>query len=202
MHNMDEVVRQAMAKWPNVPHCCGWLRLDARGAWRMRDERAQQLELPGDRIAHPALLDFINRNYTHDDQGRWYFQNGPQRVFVDLELTPFIAHTQAAPAADGLTLVLHTGEVLPAIDGAALDENGRLYVRREGQCCAVDDRDMAQLLPALKVAGYRDDDALMRWIEGDHEQTVTLDIAGTSLALQPIDSQQVAQQFGFVARPR
>ena len=27
---MDDIVRQAMAKWPNVPDCFGWLALDAR----------------------------------------------------------------------------------------------------------------------------------------------------------------------------
>ena len=37
--SMDDIVKQAMAKWPNVPHCYGWLALDARGDWRMRDER-------------------------------------------------------------------------------------------------------------------------------------------------------------------
>ena len=30
---MDDIVKQAMAKWPNVPHCYGWLGLDARGNW-------------------------------------------------------------------------------------------------------------------------------------------------------------------------
>ncbi|MCA1325265.1 DUF2946 family protein [Herbaspirillum sp. alder98] len=199
---MDEVVRQAMAKWPNVPHCFGWLRLDARGAWRMRDERTQQLELAGERIAHPALLDFINRNYAHDEEGRWYFQNGPQRVFVDLELTPFIAHTQAAPVAGELALVLHTGDALRDIDSAALDQHGRLYLCRAQQVCAVDDRDMAQLLPAMKIGGRRDDEALMRWIEGDHREPVTLELAGASIAIQAIDSSRVAQHFGFVARPR
>ena len=34
---MDELVQQAMAKWPNVPHCYGWLGLDARGRWYLRD---------------------------------------------------------------------------------------------------------------------------------------------------------------------
>ena len=29
---MDDIVKQAMAKWPNVPHCYGWLALDARGS--------------------------------------------------------------------------------------------------------------------------------------------------------------------------
>lgn len=199
---MDEVVRQAMAKWPNVPHCFGWLRLDARGAWRMRDERAQQLGLPGERIAHPALLEFINRNYAHDDQGRWYFQNGPQRVFVDLELTPFIAHTQPTSRPDELALVLHTGESAPHWERAALDQDGRLYLSHQRRVCALDDRDMAQLLPALKVAGRRDDEALMRWMQGDHRQGVTLELAGASLAIHAIDAQQVARHFGFVALPR
>ena len=31
---MDEIVKQAMAKWPNVPHCYGWLGLDAVRAAR------------------------------------------------------------------------------------------------------------------------------------------------------------------------
>ena len=32
-----------MAKWPNVPHCYGWLGLDARGHWFMLDDRTQAL---------------------------------------------------------------------------------------------------------------------------------------------------------------
>ena len=38
---MDDIVKQALAKWPNVPDCYGWLGLDARGLWYMRDDRAQ-----------------------------------------------------------------------------------------------------------------------------------------------------------------
>ena len=38
---MDDIVKQAMAKWPQVPDCYGWLGLDARGNWYLRDERAQ-----------------------------------------------------------------------------------------------------------------------------------------------------------------
>src|SRR5690348_9643954 len=61
---MDDIVKQAMAKWPNVPHCYGWLALDARGAWRMRDEAAQRAQAPGDRLGNAALVGFINRNYA------------------------------------------------------------------------------------------------------------------------------------------
>ena len=95
---MDDLVRQAMAKWPNVPDCFGWLALDARGQWWMRDDRTQaqgafQSGVPGARgsvLRHDKLIDFIQRNYEADAQGRWYFQNGPQRVFVELESTPLV----------------------------------------------------------------------------------------------------------------
>ena len=103
---MDDIVKQAMAKWPNVPDCYGWLALDARGAWRMRDERAQHLNLPGDKVQQAALLAFINRNYGADERGCWFFQNGPQRVFVNLEATPFIARTDPV---NGLTVQAGAG---------------------------------------------------------------------------------------------
>ncbi|KAF1038510.1 MAG: hypothetical protein GAK35_03804 [Herbaspirillum frisingense] len=198
---MDEIVRQAMAKWPNVPHCFGWLRLDARGGWRMRDERAQHLDLPGERIAHPALLAFIERNYAHDDQGRWYFQNGPQRVYVDLELTPYIARTR--PAADGqVQLVFHTGEDAGQVDAAWLDENGRLYIQAGEKTGGVDDRDMSQLLPALQADGRADDEALLRWMEGEDGIAVHFVQGERSVAVQRLRSEELAQRFGFIALPR
>ena len=39
---MDDLVRAALMKWPDVPACRGWLGLDARGDWYLRDERAQR----------------------------------------------------------------------------------------------------------------------------------------------------------------
>ena len=95
---MDDIVKQAMLKWPNVPHCYGWLGLDARGNWYMRDDGAQAQGgftsgapgAKGSRLEHAKLIDFIQRNYACDDAGMWYFQNGPQRVFVELDITPWI----------------------------------------------------------------------------------------------------------------
>jgi hypothetical protein len=87
---MDDIVRRALEKWPDVPACTGWLLLDRRGGWRMRDETAQQAGDQGALITHAALLGFIHRNYAADDLGQWYFQNGPQRVFVELAYTPWI----------------------------------------------------------------------------------------------------------------
>ena len=72
---MDASVIKAMARWPDVPAVYGWLSLDRRGRWCLR----------GEAVTHRGAVQFINRNYDHTSDGRWYFQNGPQRVFVDLE---------------------------------------------------------------------------------------------------------------------
>ncbi len=89
---MDAIVEQAMRKWPNVPHCYGWLGLDQRGQWWLRDLAAQAAgdfaHSKGSRLEHTQLIGFIERNYAADAQGCWFFQNGPQRVFVELENTP------------------------------------------------------------------------------------------------------------------
>ena len=195
---MDDVVRQAMAKWPNVPHCFGWLKLDARGHWRMRDERAQQLNLPGDRIAHPALLGFINRNYTHDEQGRWYFQNGPQRVYVDLELTPHIVRTD--PVAGFIT---QTGDTLQAISGAWLTREGQVVLASDAVVAALDDRDAAAVLATLTVAGRpASDDEIMEWLDGSDAAALVFSHGGNLLHLQRASNAELAERFGFVAQPR
>ncbi len=127
---MDDLVRQAMAKWPHVPDCYGWLGLDSRGQWHMRDDRVQALGhfqsgVPGAKgsvLRHEKLMEFIARNYEADAQGRWYFQNGPQRVYVELESTPLIWRV----AHDG-TVTAHTGEC-GEVRGCLMDEEGRLYL--------------------------------------------------------------------------
>jgi len=125
---MDDIVKAALLKWPHVPHCYGWLALDARGHWYLRDERVQAAgpfpQLKGSRITHEKLLAFIHRNYAHDDGGDWFFQNGPQRVYVELEAAP---HVWRVEAAAGWPVTSHTGE--PAqVRSSWLDECGRLFL--------------------------------------------------------------------------
>ncbi|WP_395824489.1 DUF2946 family protein [Collimonas sp.] len=196
---MDHIVEQAMRKWPNAPHCCGWLRLDARGAWRMRDEQTQRLHLPGDKIMHAGLVGFINRNYNVDEQGCWYFQNGPQRVYVDLELTPYIAHTDPA-----LGYVLQTGEAMTAIDAVMLTDDGRLLLIAPGKVAAIDDRDLVQALTALrldeKLAG---DDALLAWMENPSDQgSLTWQAAEIAIPVSHIATTDIETRFSFVPTPR
>jgi Protein of unknown function (DUF2946) len=127
---MDEIVKQALRKWPNVPHCYGWLALDARGDWYMRDERIQRAgpfpAVKGSRIEHEKLREFIERNYAADDLGQWFFQNGPQRVYVELEAAPWVWRLGPAAASSGLSITSHTGRDAK-FEAAWLDDRGRLF---------------------------------------------------------------------------
>jgi hypothetical protein len=196
---MDDIVKQALAKWPNVPYCYGWLGLDARGNWRMRDERAQHLNLPGDKLNHAALVAFIVRNYAADERGCWYFQNGPQRVYVQLEATPYIVRTD--PAAGWL---LHTGPTLGDIDEAVLTESGGLILRSGDVVAQLDDRDFAHVLPQLQMNGEAvDDEALLTWLEGAELPPAALTLAdrGRQIAVQRMTTDQLATYFRYVSVP-
>lgn len=127
---MDDIVKQALAKWPDVPDCYGWLGLDARGNWFMRDEKTQALGpfregglARGAQLQHAKLMEFIGRNYEVDPGGCWFFQNGPQRVYVELEATPLIWRI-------GADFAIHDHIGRPALmQQCLLDESGRLYLQ-------------------------------------------------------------------------
>jgi hypothetical protein len=122
---MDAIVEAALRKWPNVPHCHGWLALDARGNWYMRDDRVRAAgpfpQVKGSRIGHEKLLAFIGRNFGCDAQGDWFFQNGPQRVYVELEAAPWVWRLH------GEAVHTHTG-LAARVRSAWLDETGRLFL--------------------------------------------------------------------------
>jgi hypothetical protein len=193
---MDDIVKQAMAKWPNVPHCYGWLALDARGTWRMRDEAAQRADAPGDKLSNAALVGFINRNYLRDERGCWYFQNGPQRVYINLEATPFIARTDPAQG-----LVLHTGQPMAAPDQAFMLDTGGIVVRAGTLLAQLDDRDVAQLLTAMELDGKPvADEALMAWLDNGAGR-LSLRWQGQEIALERVEASALPQRFGFIQRP-
>ena len=123
---MDEIVARSMAKWPDVPDVYGWLALDRRGNWLLR----------GEKIGNQALRDFIGRNYQADARGCWFFQNGPQRVFVTLAYTPLVVRYE------GEAMVDHRGR--PFRPGQAFrDEEGSVLIAGEGAVGLLDDRDLA-----------------------------------------------------------
>lgn len=152
---MDKIVEAALRKWPNVPHCYGWLALDARGDWYLRDAAAQAAgpfpRIKGSRIEHRGLREFIERNYEADARGCWYFQNGPQRVYVELEAAPWVWRlTPGAPCG----LSTHTGQ--PAVCRTAwLDENGRLFLQGEAGFGLVHSLDMELAASAVEAGTWQ-----------------------------------------------
>jgi hypothetical protein len=182
-----------MAKWPNVPAVYGWLNLDRRGNWLIK----------GDRIANRGVTDFIGRNYAADESGRWHFQNGPQRVFVTLEYTPFIVTTAGNPAA----LATHTGFPIERVSGSWVDESGSLVLRWPGGIGVVNDRDLAAVSGLFadvhgKPVG---DAALAKAFDPQtrrHATGVYFDYAGNRVPIGRIQAGEVAQKFGFDPTPR
>ena len=210
---MDDIVAQAMAKWPNVPAAWGWLRLDRRGHWRLVDRNAPGFSEAGGgegtRLEHAAFADAICRNYQPDEQGRWYFQNGPQRVFVDLELAPLVFRTFDATrrgavsdgsddpggpddpngpdgpdAVAGIALVAHTGVPAAQVRDAMIDAHGNVFVDTDIGPGVVHDADLA----ALPLAEAADGTMRLRLATGDVALVST--------------SQDPAERYGFDRRPR
>lgn len=174
---MDEIVKQAMAKWPHVPHCYGWLGLDARGDWYLRDAATQAAgpfaQAKGERIEHDKLRAFITRNYSVDARGCWFFQNGPQRVYVELEMSPVVWRLDAQRQVQA-----PNGEVVQATH-CLTDEAGHVYLLAswQGQ-------------PVLGLVHSLDVPAVAQALE-----------QGT-WPLESVTAQVLAQRYPFVRSPQ
>lgn len=142
---MDPSVKDAIARWPDVPAVFGWLSLDPRGRWRLHPQGQAAQGGAGESITNPQILGFINRNYEHDDTGRWFFQNGPQRVFLRLDAAPYVLRLDD----DGRSLRTHTDMPVATVTGWWLDDAGQLYAMTDRGPGIVLDRDLAALMERL-----------------------------------------------------
>jgi hypothetical protein len=167
----DEAVVRAMEKWPDVPECFGWLSLTRRGAWHIK----------GDLIEHARAVEFLGRHYRGDDQGRWFVQNGPQRVFIALDYTPWVFRFDAHSGFSS-----HTGIPCNDISDAFEDDEGNVLLTCGLGVGLVDDRDLA---------------ALSDHLEYDAEGRGGLHWNNGVLPLRSITRELVARTFGFVADP-
>lgn len=171
---MDDIVKQALQKWPNVPDCRGWLGLDMRGNWWLRDAATQLAgsfpQSRGSLVEHAKLIGFIGRNYESDAQGQWFFQNGPQRVYVELENTPMVWRVDG----NG-TVTSHTQQLAQQVQSCCMDEQGHFYLCVDGVLGIVHSQDMVHV--------------------------VTLVESGTWVP-QDVQWQQLPHQFGFVRSPQ
>jgi hypothetical protein len=190
---MDDIVARAMQKWPNVPDVYGWLRLDRRGNWLVKGRAAAADGTPTfERIGNAAVIEFIGRNYTRDARGRWYFQNGPQRVFVRPDYLPLVYRLE-----DGL--VAHTGARAGPPRAAWLDEAGAMILETDAGPGLLSDRD----LPAVAEAFT---DALGRRVEDDPlalaaRGRLRVTLATTTLAVGTLRAAEAPARFGFDPAP-
>jgi hypothetical protein len=202
---MDEQVLRSLIKWPNVPHCFGWLALDRRGQWRMRDEYAQANQLPGNVIQHLALNEFISRNYAKDSLGRYFFQNGPQRVFITLDVTPWIA--RIIPSESGPQLSTQCGTNIKP-HGALSDEKGNIYITGLIPQALSDqvDATIFTQIESLSVALLHDHDLDLFSDQSQVEEDAcsfrgSWRWDGKDLPIEPIHSAELAERFHFIKVP-
>ena len=187
---MDEIVIRGMLKWPNVPAVYGWLSLDRRGNWMIRNVSGRF-----ERIANPAVNEFIGRNYAADAEGRWFFQNGPQRVFVSLDYTPWVYRLDDA----GEGLLAHTGAAPRTLEAVFVDDAGALLLMAETGIGVLLDRDLPAFIERLADPLGRPAERLLEDVAGGQEARAVL--RGASVRLAPIRGAEVPRTFGFVQRP-
>lgn len=191
---MEDWVHRALQRWPNVPALYGWLALDRRGRWLIR----------GEPISRPQIVDTIARNYAADEHGRWYFQNGPQRGYMQLAYAPLVLWA----SADGHTLRTHTGLEVRAPSAVYLDEEGALLIVSEHGPGVLADQDLdwalARLQDAVQAATPVSEDALYTALALPSGATtaLSLQLGAQSLPLRRLDAAAMPAALGFVRDPQ
>lgn len=191
---MDASVLKAMQAWPDVPDVFGWLRLDGRGSWHLRNGR----------ITNPALIQFIGRNYVRLNNGGYAFQNGPQRVHVELESTPFVVRLRGG---NDFGLEDQIGRPWNVVSQVWISQQGDMILERsDGETNEVGrmhDHDLMALVSHFRGAGQPLTDEQLTEALGDPETTkLQLNIGEHTVPCRKLMTDDLAQQFGFVALPR
>jgi hypothetical protein len=186
---MQEWVLKAMQRWPNVPALFDWLRLDRRGRWLVQ----------GETISHPRIIETINQNYGHDEHGRWYFQNGPQRGYMELEYAPFVLRRES----DGF--VTHNGLRVERPTQAVLDEVGTLSLATEHGLGEVYGGDLDWVLERLSIDDEAlDEEAIAELLDlpSRTETNAVLALGHERLPVVRVDSADLPEVFGFARQPK
>jgi hypothetical protein len=186
---MDQWVLKAMQRWPNVPALFGWLGLDRRGRWLIK----------GEPITHPRIIETINRNYAVDEHGRWYFQNGPQRGYIELEYAPFTLHRHR----EGF--VTHTGLNVERPSQVILDEEGAVLVSTEHGLGEIAGADLDWVLERMsledRALDERELDALLQLRSGTETNAVVA-MGRTDVHVVRLDAAEAPVVFGFTRAPQ
>lgn len=187
---MDAWVERAMQRWPNVPALFGWLGLDRRGRWLIK----------GEPITHARIIHTISRNYAADALGRWYFQNGPQRGYMQLEYAPLVLQT-----AEDATLITHAGLRVERLAKAFLDEEGAVLLLTEHGPGEVISTGLDWILQRLRYDGQSISeeqlaDALL--LPSGRTTRISLDADGSQLPLMRLDAAAAPEHLSFVRDPQ
>lgn len=143
---MDQSVLDAVKRWPDVPAVYGWLSLTARGEWKLHPLGDAQAGGPGQGISNTQILGFMDRNYANQSDGAWFFQNGPQRVYVRIDAAPLIVHIDPTLHA----LSTHHGTTVQRVLHWYCDETGQLFAKTDCGPARIDDRDLQVLAEVLR----------------------------------------------------
>ncbi len=173
----------------------------------MRDDYAQAHDLPGDVIKHAALNAFIARNYASDTEGRYFFQNGPQRVYVSLDATPWVVRMMPTGNAEHPWQFQTQCESLLAPTAAFMDEAGHILI--EGRLTQTIWSTANQFIEieCLNIALLHDHDIeLFSGMTSLSNTACALEGSwrwhGHDLKLEPITTAEVESRFQFQARPQ
>jgi hypothetical protein len=187
---VEDWVLRALKRWPNVPHLYGWLKLDRRGRWLIK----------GEIISRPQIIDTINRNYAADEQGRWFFQNGPQRGYVQLEYAPLVLRVSV-----GDVLTLHTDVAVEQVREVYMDESGALLFHTDHGAAALIDDELEWALQKM----YIDDElitddqlAAALALTTGSMTPITLRLGQQATAIHRLDSALAPAQLHFVRDPQ
>ena len=188
--------KQSAIKWPNVPDVYNWLMLDERGDWRIKEEK----------ISHKGLIDFINAHYQADDKGRWFFQNGPQRVFVTLAYTPYVL---SIASHDSITYFkTQNNVIIKSVDRLWIDNKDRLLVSWKNGIGLVSDRDLPLLADKLTHETEPFDridsaelDVIKQRTPSRSKTSLKLTMNQKTYDILFINTIEVSQLFGFNSNP-
>lgn len=203
---MDKNVLDAIQKWPDVPAVYGWLSLDLNGKWKLHPTGSYTPGAPGESIGSHQINEFINRNYAATPKGEWFFQNGPQRVYVCLEHAPYTLHL----AEDGYTLETHTRQKIQTIQAWYLDERGFLYAQTNLGAAIIAGRDTPKVIEYFSITNAITHGTMPDNLSENHllelEQGRQLAICYErhpeyNAPLRAIASKLIPEKMGFIAHP-
>jgi hypothetical protein len=172
-----------------VPALFGWLSLDRRGRWLIKDEL----------ITRPQIIDTINANYGVDEHGRWYFQNGPQRGFIRLAYAPLVLQVESD------ALMTHTQQRIKQLRQIYLDEEGSLLLVTEHGPGGLIDTDLEWALNRThhqQAALQADDIAAALEVPSGHVTDLTFTWQDQLLPITRLDCAAQPALLKFVRDPQ